>query len=155
MHLHALIHNLNVKGMPVSTGKSIMSDPDSERSVVYWGKGIAGIAEHFFPHPKEWRLGDIDKDLDKVQVRDLTAALIRLEAKLPTCFKSWGIKLPELDLRSVSERYSVGIATPKDFGSHYKLIMHGALLTNPHNPNAISPNCRLCGLARETRLHFG
>ena len=43
----------------------------------------------------------------------------------------------------------------KDYGSHFKLILHRAMWTNPHNPQASSVNCRACGLERESVLHFG
>ena len=103
--------------------------------------------------PNEWRLGDINKPLDKITVRDLTGALTRAVAKPPSCFKKWQRKFPGLDLRGVSERYSMGIATPVDFGSHSKLIVHSGFLTNPHNPDAASPRCRLCGQTRESIEH--
>ena len=65
---------------------------------------MAGIAESFFPCPQEWRLGDIDKPLDKVTVKDLTGAFTRAVAKPPSCFKKWQGKFQGLDLRGVSER---------------------------------------------------
>ena len=52
-------------------------------------------------------------------------------------------------------RYKPGLATPKDFGSHFKLVLHRAMLTNPHNPQANSHMCRLCGQERESLLHLG
>jgi hypothetical protein len=52
-------------------------------------------------------------------------------------------------------RYKPGLATPKDFGSHFKLILHRALLTNPHNDKASTCMCRLCGNERESILHLG
>ena len=107
---------------------------------------MLGIAESTFPHPAEWRLDGISKDLDKIEVRDLTVAITRQRTKPPSCIDKWTEKLGDIDFRGVSERYSVGIATPKDFGSHYKLILHRHLWTNPHNPSASSDRCRLCGL---------
>jgi hypothetical protein len=149
------VHVLNVKGRPEPTKRTLLTTGFEIRRVIKWGEGVAGIAESFFPCPQEWRLGDIDKPLDKVTVKDLTGAFTRAEAKPPSCFKKWQGKFQGLDLRGVSERYSVGIATPVDFGSHSKLIIHSGYLTNPHNPDAPSPLCRLCGQTRESIEHWG
>jgi len=149
------VHDLNVKGRPEPTKRTLLTTGFEIRRVIKWGEGVAGIAESFFPCPKEWRLGDINKPLDKITVKDLTGALTRAIAKPPSCFKKWQGKFPGLDLRGVSERYSIGIVTPVDFGSHNKLIIHSGFLTNPHNPDAISPLCRLCGQTRESIEHWG
>ena len=149
------VYALNVKGRPTLTGETLYFKEEEVRSVLYWNGGVAGIAESTFPHPKEWRLGDIDKPLDKIQVKELTAAFTRKLTTQPSCIQAWLKRFPTLDMRSISERYSVGIITPKDFGSHYKLILHRAFFTNKINPDASSPNCRLCGLVPESITHFG
>ena len=149
------VHTLSVKGIPSPTKESIYFREEEVRSVLYWNGGVVGIAESTFPYPKEWRLGDIDKHIDKIRVGDLTAAFTRKLVEQPTCIKTWTDKFPDIDMRGISERYSVGIITPKDFGSHYKLILHRAFFTNPHNPNASTHNCRLCGVTRESIDHVG
>ena len=58
-------------------------------------------------------------------------------------------------MRTVMSRYKVGFASPKDFGSHYKLIFHKGFLCNPHNPEASTDKCRACGQVRESITHFG
>ena len=104
-----------------------------------------GIAESTFPHPAEWRLDGIHEDLDRIEVKDLTVAITRQNTKPPIlCIAKWAEKLGDIDMRGISERYSVGIASPKDFGSHYKLILHRKFWTSPHNPDAPSDRCRLC-----------
>ena len=60
-----------------------------------------------------------------------------------------------LNWRTLLSRYKLGLGTPKDFGSHFKLILHRAFLTNPHNPNANSHLCRLCKSERESIIHLG
>ena len=60
-----------------------------------------------------------------------------------------------INFGTLMERYKVGLITPKDFGSHFKLILHRAMLTNPHNPEAETSSCRLCGLTRESIWHWG
>ena len=128
----------------------------------------------------------VDKNLDKITVKDLTAALTRLHTKKPSCKNAWEIRRrsftpeagaashtvpppeqantqphpsathpPPLPWMEIANRYTVGLQTPKDFGSHYKNIVHRSMWTNPHNPTARSPNCRLCKQTRETITHFG
>ena len=55
----------------------------------------------------------------------------------------------------MGNRYTVDIATPKDFGSHYKNILHRQFLTNSKNKEAPSPMCRVCNCEVETIEHFG
>ena len=149
------VYTLSVKGKPLLTEDIRLVSKDEVRTIVRWKGSVVGIAESTFPHPKEWRLGDIDKPLDEVTVKDLTRSLTRKICKPPSCIANWSKKLPEVSVVNASRRYSTGILSPKDFGSHYKLIMHRALFTNPHNPDAPSELCRLCGGVRETIQHFG
>ena len=82
--------------------------------------------------------------MDKLMVKILTGgALTTLRTKPPSCLTTWPEKT--VNLRGVSFRYSMGMAVPTDFGSHYRLIMHRAMMTNPHSPTATSCMCRLCG----------
>lgn len=62
---------------------------------------------------------------------------------------------PPLPWMEIAKRYTVGLQTPKDFGSYYKNITHRTLWTIPHNPKAQSPNCRLCRRETITITHFG
>ena len=149
------VHELSIKGRPLPTNVYIHVITSELRNALAWGDGFCGIAESSFPHPKEWRLGAIDKDMDKVSVRDLTKEFTRQFIKEPTCKKAWEKRLGELNWVGIGRRYTVGIMTPKDFGSHFKLILHRAMFCNKHNPNATSPNCRLCGLHPESVHHFG
>ena len=73
---------------PEPTKRTLLTTGFEIRRVIKWGEGVAGIAESFFPCPQEWRLGDIDKPLDKITVRDLTGAFTRAVAKPPSCFKN-------------------------------------------------------------------
>ena len=65
------------------------------------------------------------------------------------------INQERVDLRGVSLRHTVGIGLPTDFGPHYKLPLHCAMLINPHSPTAVSCMCQLCGEVRESILHWG
>jgi hypothetical protein len=114
-----------------------------------------GVAEATFPHPSEWRLGDIDKPLDRITVSDLSRAFARKESKTPSCKEAWEKILGPIDWHAVADRMAVGLATPKDFGSYYLNIIHRSFFTNPHNPAATTSLCRCCSLERETIEHFG
>ena len=139
----------------IPTGEVVHFNEPDIRKTVKWKSKVLGIAESTFPHPAEWRLDGIHKELDRIEVKDLTAAITKHSTNPPSCIAKWAEKLGDIDMRGISERYSVGIASPNDFGSHYKLILHRKFWTNPHNPDTPSDKCRLCGLCRESISHFG
>ena len=149
------VHELTTKGTPVPTETLLYIQRNELRKVLRWKRGIKGIAESSFPHPKEWRLGAIDKDLDEITVKDLTKEFTRKGIKEPSCIEAWRKRLGELNWRGIGLRYTVGIITPKDFGSHFKLILHRSMFTNKHNPDAQTTKCRLCGLYEESIKHLG
>ncbi len=146
---------LSPKGRPIQRDETWAVMPEELHPVIWWGNGIMGVAEATFPHPKEWRLGDIDKPLDKITVSDLSRAFARKVSAVPSCKKAWETILGPVDWHAVANRLAVGLITPKDFGSYYANIIHRAFLTNPHNPSASSSLCRCCGGARETIEHLG
>ena len=88
-------------------------------------------------------------------MKDLTRCFTEKHTKPPNCIAKWDHLVPGIDWRTLLARYTTGLITPKDFGSHYKLIFHRAFLTNPHNPRATTHLCRACGAERETILHLG
>ena len=45
-------------------------------------------------------------------------------ARTFVCIARWIEKFGDFNIGEISERYATGIASPKDFGSHFKLIMH-------------------------------
>jgi hypothetical protein len=156
MHKHTReLVELTTKGIAKPTGKLIAVHDHELRQPLMWGRGVVGVAERVFPHPQEWRLGDIDKPLDKVEVRDITRSFTEGSAKPPNCLAKWLELGMIIDWRTFLQRYKPGLATPKDYGSHFKLILHRAMLTNPHNPSASTHLCRCCGKERESITHFG
>ena len=114
-----------------------------------------GVAESTFPHPKQWRIPGIDKDLDMVTVRDLTREWARRSSKPPTCIGKWEERLGELPWASIGQRYTAGLCSPKCFGSHYKCVLHRALLCAPHNDELPNDKCRFCQAHRESLVHLG
>ena len=146
---------LTTRGLPKPMGKLIAIHLQELREPLRWGGGVVGIGERVFPHPNDWRLGDICKPLHKIEVKDLTRCFTEGISKRPNFMKAWDSRVPGLDYRTLLTRYKPGLATPKDFGSHFKLILHRAFFTNPHNPSATSENCRACRGDRESIAHFG
>jgi hypothetical protein len=50
----------------------------------------------------------------------------------------------------VGERYNQRLLTPRDWHSHFKNVLHRALMVRGHQNEA----CRCCGIARENLQHF-
>ena len=147
------IHALTTKGLPRPTGEyAALLQP---RVACRWGGAILlGVAEGTYPQPQDWSLADIGKPLDKIEVRDLTRAFVRLNAKVPTCMAAWEERLGAIHWREVSMRYTIGISTPRDFGSHYKNVLHRKLVTNTRNSAAPTSDCRMCGQVQESIKHI-
>jgi hypothetical protein len=69
----------------------------------------------------------------------------------------WTNKLGPIDWTSIGRLYRERLLTPKDFMTHYKLILHRALLTRNRNKARIArcaTNCRLCRKTTETIDHL-
>ena len=63
----------------------------------------------------------------------------------PTCIAVWEGKFGSgINWRRIGQRYRQRLLTPKDFMTHYKLIIHRGLLTRHINQNASTSICRLC-----------
>ena len=147
---------VTARGHTKTTGKLIALAPQELREPMWWGSGLCPqIEEAFFPNPKDWSLGDINKPLYAIGVRDLTWSFTSRLSSAPSSKAKWDSLLGGVDWRTLMGRFKPGLATPKDFGSHFKLVLHRAMLTNPHNPHAVTHKCRLCGKARESILHLG
>ena len=149
------IHNLNTKGTPVPTNKYIAAHEGELRKVVRWRGRIAGVAESYFPHPKEWRMMHIDKDLDKITVKDLTRAFMERLVKPASCKDFWTQRLGPLPFFEIGKRYTTGVLTPKDYGTHYKCVLHRTFRVRKHDCTAEDKLCRVCGLDEESVRHFG
>ena len=88
-------------------------------------------------------------------MKDLTRAFTARLIKPPSCKGYWEAKLGALPFHEIGCRYTVGVLTPKDFGSHYKCILHRCFKTRAIDPTAADPTCRVCGLERESIAHWG
>ena len=64
---------VTTRGHTKTTGKLIALAPQELRDPMWWGSGLCPqIEEAFFPNPKDWSLGDINKPMHAIGVRDLT-----------------------------------------------------------------------------------
>ena len=64
-----------------------------KRRVVRWASKVVGVAEAFFPHPKEWRLGSMDCPIDEASVKRLTKAIHAPMLAEPSCLKAWAKRI--------------------------------------------------------------
>ena len=140
-----------MKGLTRATGDTEIVDPSTIRPVVRWAGKVVGIADAFFPSPKEWRLGDIDADLDKVTVRMLTRGMAAVAHVQPSCIEAWRVRIGDLP-SDIGERYNVSLLTPKDWASHFKNILHRAMWTKGHDET--DQECRCCRVAFENIQHW-
>ena len=127
--------------------------PNSARTVVRWKGEVVGVAESHFPHPHEWTLEGIEghKPLDQTTVKDLTKALNKQTQIEPTCWKAWESRIGKLPT-NVGERYNLRLLTPRDWVSHFKNVLHRAMLTRAKQGG--DGQCRCCARARESLQHF-
>jgi len=151
------VHTLTTNGRPQPTGTLLTIAPEYVADTIWWGNSIAGPAITTFPHPQGWTLAGPDCTLEKASVRQLTLALRLLRPVAPTCTKVWTRKLGSIDWIAVGRRYRERLLTPKDFMTHFKLILHRALLTRNRNKHRIArcaTRCRLCHGTVETIDHL-
>ena len=147
---HLRQYTNTMKGHLEPTGDKLMVPRDKWREVIEWGGKVTMIAESFFPHPKEWRFEGLDLDLDKVNVRSYTRFLAERARVEPTCLSAWAERIGPLP-GDIGDRYNTRLLTPRDWGSHFKNVLHRAMLVR-----SISSGepCRCCGFAYENLQHF-
>ena len=92
----------------------------------------------------------MDVALDKVRVKLLTRAMAGLAHVQPACVEAWKKRIGELP-SDVGERYNNRLLTPRDWTSHFKNVLHRAMLTRSVTTGEA---CRCCGYARENLQHF-
>ena len=155
----ATVVELSPRGRPVATGEVLeLESSDLVREVVWWGEGVLGVAELTYPHPQGWTVeGAWDApSLDKLNVRTLTAVFRRKIDGEPTCKAAWSRRLSGgLPWSAIGSLYQGGLLTPKDYSSHFKNILHRALLVRSRMPAADgSQKCRCCGGPTEHFVHL-
>ena len=124
--------------------------PEQIMETVEWGGRPVGIAEDLFPDPQGWRLRGVDVGLDRIRVKLLTSAMAGMTHVQPACIEAWRSRIGELP-NDIGARYNNSLLTPRDWTSHFKNVLHRAMLTR--SVTTQSP-CRCCGYARENLQHF-
>jgi hypothetical protein len=125
---------------------------------VRWGKGYKGTAGTQFPHPNMYSLQDPRIPLDQLTVRDLTHLLSARKRRFPSALEAWHkrLNLRDHEWAEIATRYTTTFLTPRDFHTHFKHIVHRALVTRERGINpACGSMCRLCGRHREISTHVG
>ena len=142
---------LTIKGDVRHTGETAEINPDHLERVVRWRGKVMGSAATTFPHPKSWRLGNIDKDLDRIEVKDITRAISEREWVPPSCLAAWLTRLGQMP-DDLGHRYNNSLLTPKDWSSHFRNVLHRNMWVKGHDPD--NPACRCCKHAYENIQHF-
>ena len=110
-----------------------------------------------FPHPNGWIVAGPDCPLDKVTVKKLTLSLALPKQIAPACISTWERRLGSIDWHAVGAEHREKLITPKDFMTHFKLILHNALLLRHKDSTRIATgttSCRLCAAAQERCMHL-
>ena len=123
-------------------------------SVAWWGSGIKEVAEFTFPHPERWRLGEAQEPLNKLSARTITGLLRSQQEEQPTCVASWDKILGQMNWDVIRSLYSSTGLTPRDWASHFKLVLHRAFFVRRINSDAPNPRYRCCGRELESLAHF-
>ena len=144
---------LSTLGQPIATGTPFYVPPSLLRNVVWWNRGILGIAESFYPHPDNWTIGSSNLPLHKLDVHALTQAISPYNI-LPTCITAWEARLGELPWKEIGKLYRNSLLTPSDWKTHFKNILHRALYTRSKRNDDTSRLCRCCKSDIERVIHL-
>jgi hypothetical protein len=146
---------LSTRGVPRPTNVKYKVNPRLESMpTVSWGGGIVGPAEFTYPHPKGWTFNNSGIPLDELTVKTITNIYTSMKQVPPSCIAAWENLLGPIRWEAVAVKYHSKILTPRDWASHFKLILHRALFTRTINPKAPSNSCRCCHRERERIVHL-
>jgi hypothetical protein len=124
----------------------------SDLPAVRWGNGYKGTAATQFPHPDMYSLQDSRIPLDQITVRHLTRTLSTPKRRFPRAKDAWRkrILIKDHHWDEVAARCNTTFLTPTDFHTHFKHIIHHALVTRERgcSPPENGTLCRMCGLGK-------
>ena len=149
------VHTFTTQGRLIATGETHHIHESRVRDTLRWGRGIVGIAESHFPHPAGWTLAGTDCDISRATVKKLTNAFQLNHFVEPSCIAAWEKRLgPDIKWKSIGLKYRQRMLTPRDFMTHYKLILHRGLLTRNIQNDCRTTICRVCEGAIESIAHL-
>ena len=130
--------------------------PHRIRNLVFSNGGVVGFADAIYPYPDKWSFEGVSVPISRTTVKHLTYAFSAPHRDLPTCMQAWPKRLQvNVNWQVVGRLYRVRLLTPRDFMSHYKNILHRALLTRTKiNSPLASHKCRLCNRGKENFPHL-
>ena len=142
------------KGHPIPTNESKRCDHSRARPLRYW-KGVLGIAENIYPHPKGITFKEVvtATPLSKLTVKLLTRAFIEYATAPPRAQAMWEKRLGESDLPwhlvwGISRHPAL---TPKDRKASLRILHRRVKMRTWEDASA---PCRLCGKGKDTLSHL-
>ena len=142
------------KSLKTETSKKYAEDEDKARAF----DGIAGIT---YPRLKNYQvtLNETETDITEITVKEMTRDAVDRSTARPTCEADdrWPVELrlqpgEKIDFDEVWDTFKIGIATPVDFGTRFRMI-HGDLGTR--SKLGEPGGCRLgCGCRIEKHIHL-
>ena len=149
------VHTFTSQGRLIPTGETHHIHESRIRDTLRWGRGIVGIAESHFPHPGGWTLAGTGCDLSRATVKKITNAFQLDQIVQPSCIAAWEKRLgANIKWKSIGLKYRQRMLTPRDFMTHYKLILHRGLLTRNIQNDCRTTICRVCDGAVESIAHL-
>ena len=149
-------HTLTTQGRLRPTKQYYSVKPHRIRNLVFSNGGVVGFADAIYPYPDKWSFEGVSVPISRTTVKHLTYAFSAPHRDLPTCMQAWPKRLQvNVNWQVVGRLYRVRLLTPRDFMSHYKNILHRALLTRTKiNSPLASHKCRLCNRGKENFPHL-
>ena len=152
------VHDLTTKGRPRRTEQVLAVGPEELRMPLWWGSGVCGIAESYFPHPESWCLTGTDCGLHKLTVKKITSAFMESKTVRPNCRANWESRIGPINWGDIGLQYGGQVMSPKDWMPHFKNVLHRAFRTKGKD------GCRVCSrvmpngarpcIVREDLQHF-
>jgi len=148
-------HSLTTQGRLHATNQYYSVKPNRIQNLVFSNGGVVGLASTVFPYPDKWSFEGISVPISRTTVKHLTYVFSYPHREAPSCIQAWTERLKiDINWAAVGRLYRVRLLTPRDFMSHYKNILHRALLTRTKTSSPLaSRKCRLCGCGKENFTH--